>query len=125
MNQRPNEFHDQPSLDRLDRAIALLEGTDPDTWWAGPTYRSPCGRYHCALAHLEVAWGMSEMEAFESEWSNSYVLGLINDGRNPKYPQPTPKERSLAYLYALRRGEEDSILEGMDRDFRAFKAETA
>lgn len=116
---RPNETHDQESIDRLHRAIALLEATDPESWWPGPTYRSPCGQYHCALAHIEAAWGMDEMERFEGEWANSYMIGGVNDGKNPDYPHPTPKERVLAYLNALADGDEPSIHESMWEDWCA------
>lgn len=102
----------------LAHVIGLLERTNPDTWWAGPTYRSPDGTRHCALAHVETAWGIATMERFEDRWATSNVLGAVNDGNDDGYPQDTAKERCLAYLSDLWIGEKPSTQESMEMQYR-------
>lgn len=108
----------QAELDLLDEVIAYLEGTEEESWWPGPTYRSPCGTQHCALSHVEARWDMETMGEFESTWSNSYVIGSVNDGGNRYYRQATPKARCLAYLHALRRGDEPDMTTSMEASSR-------
>lgn len=114
-------YIDTGDLDLLARVIAMVESTDPESWWPGPTFRSPDGTQHCVLAHIEDQMGMTAMEQFEETWSNSYVIGLINDGEKPGYQQATPKERCMAYLENLSRGVELSILEEMDLQYRQME----
>lgn len=102
----------------LDEVIAHLETTPEESWWAGPTYRSPDGTQHCALSHIEVRHGMQAMDLFEEVWSSSTVIGLINDGKNPRYPQATAKARSLAFLQALRAGDEQDTHTSMEANWR-------
>lgn len=106
----------ESDLDLLDDAIGVLAETDPATWWAGPTYRSPCGTKHCALAHLEAAWGIEAMERFEATWSTSYVIGAINDGDDPAYPGPDPKTRCMAYLEDLRSRAQPATTEALEME---------
>lgn len=109
-------YLDPEKLRFLDEVVALLSATDLDSWWAGPTYRSPCGTKHCCLAHIEAAWGIEAMERFESDWSSSYVIGAaVNDRASERYPQAHPKDRVLAYLQALRSGAEEDINTSMWR----------
>lgn len=116
---------DDRAIGMLSEVIDHLQDTDENSWWAGPTYRSPCGDRHCALSHIEARWGVEAMELFECVWSTSYVIGSVNDGGNPDYPQPTAKARSLAYLDALRRGDELDNGTSMERDSRYFLSNDA
>lgn len=109
-------------LDFLDEVIALIEATDPGTWWAGPTYRSPCGTQHCVLAQIELALGPEAMDRFEGTWANSYMIGGANDGKDPRYTQDHAKDRSLAYLRDLRSGGLPSICESMYADWMFLEA---
>lgn len=113
------EIVNDVEMPSLDEAIAYLETTPEESWWAGPTYRSPDDTQHCALAHVENRWSPETMAWFEGRWSTSYVIGAVNDGQHPGYQQRTVKERCLAYLYALRDGREEDTITSMDRHFRA------
>ncbi|XKH58315.1 hypothetical protein LG293_16960 (plasmid) [Citricoccus nitrophenolicus] len=109
----------EPEFALLNDAIHYLDSTEESTWWAGPTYRSPCGTQHCALSHVAKHWDMETMEIFESIWATSYTLGAANDGTHRDYPQPTAKTRSLAFLADLQSGLRCDVNTSMERDSRA------
>ena len=67
----------------------------------------------------------SVWDVFESSWSTSYVVYPVNDGANPRYQQPTPKQRNIAYLRALAAGEEDTTMVGMQKEYEAILAREA
>ena len=107
-------------LPPLQMIIDHLKTTDPDTWWAGPTFRSPDGTQHCVLSHIAERWGMDALDEFESTYSTSYVIGAaINDQPSDRYPQEHPRERCVAYLEAMLRGDEDDVNTSMDRQYAA------
>lgn len=100
-------YRNPESLRLLDQVEAVLVATDRDSWWEGPTFRSPCQTKHCALSHVADQLGMEVMEMFESAWSTSYVIGaMVNDKPSSRYPQQHPKDRVLAFLVNLRSGVE-------------------
>lgn len=93
----------------LDEIIAMVEATDEDAWQTG-TVRSADSTRNCFFGHLfahgeklggerhaNILW-----QAFEDSWATTYVIYPVNDGTNPRYPQPTPRQRILAYLTDLR-----------------------
>lgn len=102
------------TLPPLAEVIAFLAGTDPDSWWAGPTYRSPDGTQHCVISHVFEQWGAPAAEEFESRYSTSYAIGSANDGTNPRYPQHHAKDRVLAFLANLAAGFELTTHESMN-----------
>ncbi|PZU04707.1 MAG: hypothetical protein DI630_00910 [Gordonia sp. (in: high G+C Gram-positive bacteria)] len=113
-----SEFgHKNPeALHLLDRVEQVIRDTAPESWWEGPTFRSPCGTKHCVLSHVADKLGMDAMEEFEGMWSTSYVIGAeVNDKPSDRYPQAHPKDRVLAYLANLRSGLEEDVLTYMDR----------
>lgn len=96
---------DASSLAFLDGVIGVVRRTEKDSWWAGPTFRSPCGTRHCALSHVYEEMGEPAFDRFESEWPTSYVIGAqVNDRPSESYPQEHPRDRILAYLDDLREG---------------------
>lgn len=106
---------DAQALALLDRVEAMLRETDRDSWWEGPTFRSPCGTKHCVLSHIAEQFGMDVMDEFESTWSTSYVIGAaVNDRPSDRYPQKHPKDRVLAFLANLRSGVEVDTQSSMD-----------
>ncbi|MCZ4505898.1 hypothetical protein O4273_24005 [Rhodococcus ruber] len=123
----PTPAHEDPEkVAFLDKCIAMLRETDPDTWWEGPTFRSTDGQKHCALSHIADRFGMEALERFEAEWSTSYVIGaLVNDEPSNKYPHDHPKDRVLAYLDALRVGTEVDVETSMWRQFMAVLGDRA
>jgi|GEM_PF-2940670 hypothetical protein len=115
-----SSLDDPAALALLDRVETLLTATDPDSWWEGPTFRSPCGTKHCVLSHIAEHLGMDAMEQFENYWSTSYVIGAaVNDKPSEKYPQPHPKDRVLAYIANLRSGVELDTWSGIDAQIAA------
>jgi hypothetical protein len=81
----------------------------PEEKWCVEAYKDDSGRC-CALGHC-MAEDTPEVEAsFES------IYGLftrifagpttVNDGRDPRYPQPTPKQRILAALRDIKAKQE-------------------
>jgi hypothetical protein len=103
------------TLPGLDAIIDFLGGTDPATWWAGPTFRSPDQTQHCVLSHVFERWGAEGMNEFEERYSTCFVIGgAVNDRVSEKYPQPHPRERVIAYLRAMQRGAELTVYESLD-----------
>jgi hypothetical protein len=104
------------TLPPLPEIITWLESTPDDSWWEGPTFRSPCGTKHCVLSHIHRRWGGNGMDEFEERYSTSYMIGLrVNDGPSEAYPQGHPKDRALAYLRAMEAGRELTTHQSMDR----------
>lgn len=66
---------------------------------------------------------MAGLEEFEWLYSSSYRIGaFVNDQPTPAYPQAHPKDRVLAYLRAMARGEELTTEESMEADAAASEA---
>lgn len=98
-------YRNPEALALLDEVCDYLDATDRDSWWEGPTFRSPCGTKHCVLSHVFEQMGERGFENFEYHWSTSYVIGArVNDTASPDYPQSHPKDRVMAYLNDLRQG---------------------
>ncbi|OZE35670.1 MULTISPECIES: hypothetical protein [unclassified Rhodococcus (in: high G+C Gram-positive bacteria)] len=117
---------DAEAMKLLADVTELVRATDPDSWWEGPTFRSPCQTKHCVLSHVADVLGMDAMDQFESTWSSSYVIGAgVNDKPTEKYPQSHPKDRVLAFLENLRTGAEEDVVTGMDRCFLDSEARKA
>lgn len=108
-------------LPPLAEILDYLAATDVEAWWAGPTFRSPAepGRpiRHCVLSHIHHRWGPRAAMEFEERYSTSYVIGAVNDAPSSRYPQAEPRDRVVAYLQALREGDEASTYESMEVDY--------
>lgn len=141
-------------IEDLPAFIAYLE-TTAETAWCTDVVRSPDGAANCVFGHLfqyatdhaattELPAGThgrtgrggkpldpaevfanAVWNVFEERWSSTFFVYRINDGEHPGYPQPTPKQRVIAYLRALAAGEEDTTLESMDRQAREIEAHEA
>lgn len=108
----PASCGDEPkTLMNLDGFIAYLEQTDESEWLLDRV-RSEDGSQNCCLGHLIDWWYGKGFEgviseawdAFEAIWATDHMIYPVNDGRNPEYPQATPKERVIAYLQDLNSG---------------------
>lgn len=95
MSKDDNEFYS------LDRIITYLEQTDEDSWCTD-VVRTKDGK-NCLFGHLFDLGGSRLMDWFENI-ATTYMVYPVNDGENPNYPQLTPKQRCIAYLNDLRRG---------------------
>lgn len=100
--------------------IEMLRATDVDSWWEGPTFRSPDGTKHCVLSHVFEAYGSDGFMDFEERYATSFYIGAeINDKPSQRYPQAHPKDRVIAYLEAMERGDEMTTHESMDAEMIA------
>jgi hypothetical protein len=113
------EYPDAPAT--LEQVITHMERTDEASWCTDVVRTSGDGR-NCFFGHLfnmggDDAEGSHIWEWFECRWMSTYAMYPINDGLNPKYPQPTPKQRCVAALHALRDGTEETTMEAMDREY--------
>lgn len=99
-----------------DRAhfIAKFEAIPDERWCVGLLNDVVPGQYllrHCVLGHCTGDWqGYPSFERaglillFEPRHlldSNDCLIGRINDGKDDRYPQSTPKARVLAALHDL------------------------
>lgn len=118
------EIQPEPAdIAKLDDIITYMEGT-PESTWGVDVVRSTGEngeQLDCFFGHL-FTMGRDEIESnklwdwFESAWSTTYGIYPVNDGENPAYQQATPKQRVLAYLRALRAGEETTTMQSMELD---------
>ena len=131
----------------LDDIIQMVEETAEGAWQVD-VVRSTDGARNCFFGHLH-AYGtqraadltadtipafirqrnpsLSAQDCFASQlwdwfecaYATTYAIYPVNDGTNPDYQQPTPRQRVLAYLRALASGDELTTMQAMDRDYAA------
>lgn len=113
-------------LSDLQPFIQYLQDTREDEW-AVDVVRTKDGK-NCLFGHL-INWYYGEdyegsislvWDLFEEMWMTTYVIYDINDGKNPKYPQPTPKQRVLAYMKNLWLGLEVDTQTGMALETKKY-----
>lgn len=121
-------------LENLESLRAYMASTREDQWNLD-TVRSADGERNCFFGHLfnygqQLALNAGSesataekfanrmWEAFEDMWTTTYYVYPINDGKNPKYLQETPRQRCLALLDALWSGEEETTEQSMERQYR-------
>ncbi|MGK3708862.1 hypothetical protein [Arthrobacter sp. IK3] len=117
----------QAELATLDSVIAYMDATSEDSWRVG-TVRSADGTTNCFFGHLFNMGGSDDRGSalwdwFEDKWATTYKIYPINDGKNPDYPQATPRQRVMAYLLALSEGTELTTSQAMEEYFRERMAE--
>jgi hypothetical protein len=98
--------------------IAYMENTEESTWRVD-TVRGKDGS-NCFFGHLfNMGGGDSEKggsrlwDYFEANYATTFMLYPVNDGQHPKYQQPTPKQRVIAYLKDLASGAEKTTAQLM------------
>ncbi|MFE6967172.1 hypothetical protein ACFVAJ_18810 [Agromyces sp. NPDC057679] len=107
----------------IDDVIDYMEATDAESWCVD-VVRTEDGAGNCFFGHL-FGMGRDQQESnllwewFEECWSTTYAVYPVNDGKNPEYQQPNPRDRVVAYLRALRDGDELTTPESMERDYLA------
>ena len=80
----------------------LLEAIPSERWCIGIT--TCLDTQHCALQHLSYTHGKPEAQlAINNLFIKHLHTGVsrVNDGHDPRYPQPTPRARVLAALKDL------------------------
>lgn len=140
--QAPTSYESAEALiSDLELFLAYLESTSEDAWQVN-VVRSADGTRNCLFGHL-FQWGTDHpsvahldlkkrewlanylWEAFEQLWATTYMVYPVNDGKNPRYPQPTPKQRILAYMRALQRGDELTTMQAMEQECERYMATQA
>lgn len=106
----------------LDTVIERMEATN-ENQWCTDVVRTKDGAANCFFGHLFEMGGSDRggnllWDWFENEWSTTYAVYPVNDGENPKFPQPTPKQRVIAYLRALSDGTEQSTQQSMEASYQ-------
>lgn len=107
--------------------VEYLQNTEECSWNVD-TVRSEDYSKNCLFGHL-FNMGVDEKHSnyiwnwFEESVSTTYVIYSINDGKNPKYQQETPKQRVLAYIDAIIKGDEMTTYESMDAQMAFYEKE--
>lgn len=92
-----------------DEWIRFFEAIPEDQWLANGQFKDYSGRY-CARGHINRHFDasslgfmrlMSVLVTPEQQAHHDDVVAAINDGKDPRYPQPTPRSRILAALHDL------------------------
>lgn len=95
-------------ISQLDQFIQYLQETREDEW-AIDVVRTEGGKKNCLFGHL-VNWVYGPdyegsvtraWDCFEEMWSSTFEIYPINDGQDPRYTQPTPKQRCIAFMKDL------------------------
>lgn len=88
--------------------IKYLENTT-DNEWQTDFVRNSANSKNCLFGHL-VNWFYGKdydgvispaWDMFEETWATTFEIYEINDGRDKRYPQPTPKRRCIEHLKNL------------------------
>lgn len=116
----------QETVENIGGIISYMESTAEDSWQMN-VVRSKDGTKNCFFGHLFNMGGDDERGSalwgwFEERWATTYMIYPVNDGENPDYPQPTPKQRILAYLRDLSDGTAKSVPVLMEEEYQRFLA---
>lgn len=98
-------------MNRLAEVVEYLESTSEESWCVD-VVRTKDGK-NCLFGHLFDLGGSDLMGLFEDSIATTFMVYPVNDGTHPKYQQPTPKQRCLAYLKDLQSGEEKTTYQLM------------
>lgn len=93
----------------VDYFIKKFEAIPEELWFVGD-YISQCGTKRCAAGwcneHINIRNIESEKMAVVFEPLGRLVIANINDGKDERYQQPTPKQRILAALNDIKKMQE-------------------
>ncbi len=86
----------------VDYFIAKFESI-PEEKWCVDRVTNKEGQ-HCAFGHCSADKGANciEGEKLYRLTTPEFLVADVNDGRDKKYQQPTPKQRILAALYDIK-----------------------
>lgn len=101
----------------LDVIIPYMENTTEESWCMD-VVKTKDGK-NCLFGHLYDLGGGELMDWFENI-ATTYMVYPVNDGQNPSYPQPTPKQRCIAYLKDLQSGKAKTTYQLMEEDYERF-----
>lgn len=108
--------------EKLQEVISYLEATT-DEQWCMDRVRTKDQKKNCLMGHV---FAMGKDDADSNKWLNwfeyiatEYMYYTINDGKEARYPQATPRLRCIAYLKAILNGKEKSTMEYLAEYFAA------
>lgn len=85
----------------VDYFIEKFEVIPEDRWCTG-RYNGP-NDTHCAIGHCDTGQFYGEEEiALMEVFGLDFDVVLINDGKDSRYHQPTPKQRILTALHDVK-----------------------
>lgn len=100
-----------PAVFSLDAIILYMENTSEESWCTD-VVKTKDGK-NCLFGHLFDLGGVKLFNWFENI-ATTYMVYPVNDGENPNYQQPTPKQRCIAYLKDLQSGKAKTTYQLMD-----------
>jgi hypothetical protein len=110
----------------LNKLIEYLESTEDDAWLIGHC-RSKDGTKNCLMGHV-FDWGGGDagqggvaVALFEECIATTYMFFPINDGEDPRYQQPTARQRCIAYLKDIQSGKEPDCNQLMEQEWEMYK----
>ncbi len=107
---------------KIQDLINYLENTKEEDWLVDRV-RDKDGK-GCVMSHIydfgggdtkcpnsDQTLGSEAWDFFEEVWATTYMIYEVNDGANPRYTQPTPKKRCIAYIKDLKNGKAKTVLQ--------------
>lgn len=105
----------------LAQIIDHLDRNTKEEDWCVDVVRTKDGSQNCLFGHLANYGGMKLYHDFEMI-ATEFMVYPINDGKNPNYPQETPKQRVLAYLKNIEAGIEKTTTDWEEFYFQEIKS---
>ncbi|RAN77982.1 hypothetical protein B5P43_18295 [Bacillus sp. SRB_336] len=115
-------------LGTLQPFIQYLLDTD-ESEWRVDTVRNADNTENCLFGHLvNFIYGKDYKDSisrawdfFEEAWSSTYEVYDINDGKDKRYQQPTPRQRCIAFMKDLSLGLQPPTWQQMENDHIKYK----
>lgn len=118
-----SEYHKAAkALNDLSSFIQYCQDTKENEWVID-VVRTKGNEKNCLFGHL-VNWYYGKnyegnispiWDMFEEIWTSTFVVYPINDGKDLRYQQSTPKQRCIAYLKDLWLGFDEPVYAYMER----------
>lgn len=111
--------------------IKYLQQTRDNEWCINIVRSSDCKK-NCIFGHIfnfgryvnpdldSDSAGSKMWDWFENHVGTTYYVYSINDGQNKNYPQSTPKERCINYLYNILLKVEKTTHKSMSYEFLKY-----
>lgn len=118
----------------LNDFIPYLEATEEESW-IDVVFANADTSKRCVIWHLigftgcdypENKFGSNNLDWYDANVCFIQRAGCeVNDGNHPDYSQPTPKQRSIAYLKNLLSGKELTPMQLLDEFMMTYHSEKA
>lgn len=109
----------------IDDFIKYCQNTTDDQWCM-EVVRTKDQKANCLFGHLfefagDDKTGSFYWDMFEEVYATTYMVYQVNDGKDPDYPQSTPKARCVQYLKDLKSGKAKTTYQIMDEELESWK----